>query len=321
MKVRLSILFIISGFIFAGCGNSPQKQQKKVVVQQINPLEKVFKEIIALDSIYHNDKKRITWEQFNDSLRYFIYADVVKKRILHSTSQRYFDKLSSFITYSINDPVIFFEAKYEDGAYKYLVYNGNMERRTDTPTLELSYKPEDNMFTCSLMENGRVVQSDGEIHYNTEGWKLKYRTDEFDEDITSQPMVYYSLMADYDLIPYAHIWILVGWTGRLLLVTNDFGYDSFDISKILIKDNDSGRIYNIAFNDNYFAKGDGALYNDIGVGMWGENRDNFINIVTELKDYSISFINENGENRVIKNPKNLCNICDAIEKFLMNNEK
>lgn len=45
-----------------------------------------------------------------------------------------------------------------------------------------------------------------------------------------------------------------------------------------------------------------------------------MNLISSLSDYTISICNENNENVVIKNPENLCNIRDAVEKYLINNE-
>lgn len=321
MKVRIFILFIINGFILAGCGNSPQKQQEKTVVQQINPLEKKFKGIIALDSIYHNDEKRITFKQRNDSLRYFIYTDVVKKRILHSTSQKYFDKLSSLITYSISDPVIFFEVKYEDSAYKYLVYNGYMERRAGTPTLELNYKPKDNMFTCSLMENGRVVQSDGEIHYNTEGWSIDTHDvkNEFGEVVETECVAGYTIDGiEYSYSKYKFALVL-RWN-YLTLWTNEFGSLS-DVESIQIKDHDSGKIYNIRYDERHHHQNGGAMNDDIGVFIVKENMGDFIRLVSGLTNFSILIKSNYDDSVLISKPENFNNIADAYQQIIVNTQK
>lgn len=290
---QLTIMFIcFFGFALVGCGNSSSKQQTERTAQQENPLLKIFKETF--------DKK----ESFFELIR----KDSVKERIINDYSPIFYDKLCQEI--QVSSPI-----SYADGKYEGYGTGG----RYGSGEAYLSYNPANDILTINFTIGGETIQRDGEVYYNTEGWELKYRTDEFDEDIKSQPMAYYSLMADYDLVPYADIWVLAFWNGVILLCTNDFGYSSISIDKILIKDNDSGKIYNLAFNDKYHQAGGGAMYDDIGVAMWGENATQFMNIVTSLTDYSISFINESGENRVVKNPKNLCNIEDAIKKFIVNN--
>ncbi len=322
MNAKINLLGIVFICFFScgliGCGNSSNKQQ----AESAYPLKEIFNKIYA-EAV--EDYKRTAKDDARPLERYGLDIDtvhkmlqdsIVKNQLIYSKSQAYYDMILNRFFYDMNSTFAYIQ---NDGKYFILLYEDYGHVRVNMPGSVLTYNPDTDKLDIETTIDGRVVQSDGEIYYNTEGWELKYNKDEFDEDIKSQPMAYYSLMADYDLVPYADIWIGAFWNGVILLCTNDFGYSSISIDKILIKDNDSGKIYNLAFNDKYHQAGGGAMYDDIGVVMWGENATQFMNIVTSLTDYSISFINESGENRVVKNPKNLCNIEDAIKKFIVNN--
>lgn len=289
--LTITLVFLLS-YVLVGCGNSSKNQQTEATAQQINPLEKVFKE---------------TYEE-KGSLFELIRKDAVKERIINDYSQNFYDKMCEQI--QVASPI-----SYTNGEYEGHGTGG----RYASGKANLSYSPSDDILSINFTIGGEVIQHDGEVYYNTEGWELKYLKDEFNEDIKSQPMAYYYLAGDRDLIPFADIWTLAAWNGVIIFCTNKFGNSSVEIGKILIKDNDSGKIYNVAFNDKYYSDGEGALYNDIGVTLWGENATQFMNLITSLSDYSISFINENGDNRVVKNPQNLCNIKNAIKKFIVNN--
>ena len=290
MKLYVLLATLIIGCITFSCTKSP-KQQAETATQQVNPLEKVFKEALAQEKNLYD----------------LVRMNIIKERIITEYSQKFYDK---FFHYVQVVPSI----SYEDNMYKCEGWEAHLSGNI----AKLTYNPTNDQLIASLTLEGRIVQPDGNIHYNTEGWEQRYDKDEFDEDIKSQPMAYYDLVADYNLVPYHHICIIIA-KGGMILSTNDFVYSSANISKILIKDNDSGKVYNIAFDETYY-QGGGAgsmRYNEVGVIMRWENISKFVNIVTSLTNYSIAFINENDENKVVKNPKDLKNIRDAIQKFVI----
>lgn len=297
MKTITFITFL--AFILVGCKNSQTKEQKKVVQEA---------SAVANESRSPLDQACETAYKKEESLYELIRVAVVKEHIIKEYSRKFYNKLVKNI--HVAGPI-----KYTDGIYTASGTGG----RTGTGSAEFTYSPSKNQLTIHFMSGGEIVQPDGEIHYNTEGWELRYNKDEFDEDIKSEPLACYRIVADYNLVPYDHIRIIIG-TGAMILSTHDFKYSRANIAKILIKDHDSGKVYNVAFDETYHKNSGASMrHNDIGVLMRWKNISEFVNIVTNLTNYSIAFINEYDENIVVKNPENLKNIHDAIKKFIINN--
>ena len=302
-KILITISLII-GSLAMSCINSNQKQQSKTNVIQKNPVEQVFKEISSS----------------NKTLEELLKNDIIKERIIRDYSNNFYDKLLNYMQILGSSIVTYEQGMYKCNAIGMGIYYNH--------TINCSYSPSYDELNIEFKIDGRKVQSNGELYYNTEGWEIQYPKDEFDEDITSQPVLHYSLFNNEGVIPYNPIWINIipfkveQNSGILcILCTNKLGYSSSNIAKILIKDNKSGKVYNIAFDKLYNEEYSGFRYADVGVSMFYNTFIKFMNIITELTDYTISFINEEGENAVIKNPKNLCNICDAFDKFIEDYKK
>ena len=92
--------------------------------------------------------------------------------------------MAALATDKLNHPI---EVKYENNTYKYVILT--IDGITPVSTAELIYIPESNQFSINFTENGRNVQSDGKVHYNTEGWEIQYPKDEFNEDIKSEKII------------------------------------------------------------------------------------------------------------------------------------
>lgn len=312
MKLYSHFLVLIIGCLIVSCTNSPQ-QQTELSIPEVTPLHKAFKNAIILqdscDRVTDSDKRLILFRQ----VFYFFKTDIVKKHIIQEKSQVYFNKLIK-LTDNIRASV---NVKYEKGIYTYVLHN------IDDVKVMLTYIPDKDQFTVDLTVRGRTVLYNGKIDYNTEGWEVRFPKDEFNDDITSKPFLYYALYNDEGLVPYKPICINiipfkldVGVVMSCVLCTNKLGYESSNIAKILIKDNISGKIYNITFDKLYNETHSGFRYADVGVIMYNDTLWDFISIIRDLSDYTISFINEDGKNAVIKNPENLCNIHDAVDKFI-----
>ena len=293
MKIHFLFIALMIGGFTISCGNSSKNQQTEATTQQVNPLEKVFKEAY--------EKKETLYE--------LLRQDIVKKRIIEEYSQKYYDKMVQYV--QIVTPI-----EYKNNVYT--CFGGEQHNVPDTRA-DVTYNPLTDQLEIRLIKERRVIQHNGEIHYNTEGWEIQYPKDEFNEDIKSEPFLFYSLMGDREIRALKLCITIVPKVNGMSFYTNEFN-SGYDIKQILIKDNISGKIYNLYY-DKLINNNAGNWFRDIGVVMYGTNLNNFVNLVSSLSDYTISIGNENDENVVIKNPKNLCNIRDAIEKLLMNNEK
>lgn len=314
IKMKLLIITFVSllSYTLVGCGNSPKKQQTEIT----NPLEIAFKKVWMFDSICRNCKDDITWDQMKDSTRYFIYTDIVKERILNLTSQRYFDKLAALITRSIDDPVIIFNVDYEDNIYKYRVYEHNTARRMGTPTIELNYDPQYDCLTSTLMENGKIVQANGEIHYNTEGWDIELTQTE--NEFGEVDKTYY--VAQY-VISSEEAWdhdkfVTLVFKNAIFLWTNELG-DLSDINAILVKDHDSGKVYNIQYDERYH-NSSRRNDHDIGVVISNENMFNFLDLISGLTNFSILIKSNYDISVLISRPENFNNIKDVYNQIIAN---
>lgn len=292
MKLHYLFLVLSVCCFTISCGNSSKKQQTEVTTQQVNPFEMVFKEAC--------EKKETLYD--------LIRKDIIKERIIREYSANFYNKALEYTVFA-------YEIIYKDG--KYTAF-GSLTRLAGT-SVDLIYDPTSDLLTVKIMEDGRNVQSDGEIHYNTEGWEIHYPKDEFNEDIKSEPFLFYSLMGDTEVRALKLCITIVPKVNGMSFYTNEFYSSGYDIKQILVKDNNSGKVYSLNY-DKLINNDAGIWFRDIGVVMYGTNFNDFVNLISSLSDYTISIGNENDENVVIKNPENLCNIRDAIEKYLINNE-
>lgn len=314
MKLHYLFLALSVCCFTISCGNSSKNQQTEVTTQQVNPLEEAFKEIKILKDSCDKSILNKNWSVLDNQVRDFVQTEIIKNKIIQDKSNRYFDKLVALATDKLNHPI---EVKYENNTYKYVILT--IDGITPVSTAELIYIPESNQFSINFTENGRNVQSDGKVHYNTEGWEIQYPKDEFNEDIKSEPFLFYSLMGNSEVEALKLCITIVPKVNGMSFYTNEFYSSGYDIKQILVKDNNSGKVYSLNY-DKLINNDAGIWFRDIGVVMYGTNFNDFVNLISSLSDYTISICNENNENVVIKNPENLCNIRDAVEKYLINNE-
>lgn len=294
MKARLFILFIINGFILAGCGNSSQKQQGKVVVQQINPLEKTLKEA------YTN----------KETLYDLIRKDIIKERIIKEYSQNFYDKVFHYV--QVVSPIT-----YEQGVY----YGDGWEAHLSCNIAKFTYSPNDDELIINLSLDGRVVQSDGEIHYNTEGWKIELaqNKNEFGEIVNTYYGAEYVIENGEDMPWDRDKFVTVVFAHAIILWTNNFG-DLSDVNAILIKDHDSGEIYNIQYNERYHDDSSRRDH-DIGVVLTGSNMMNFMDLTSRLTNFSILIKSNYDDSVLISNPENFNNIADVYQQIIVNTQK
>lgn len=293
MKLHYLFVALIVCCFTISCGNSSKKQQTEVTTQQVNPFEKVFKDAY--------EKKETLYE--------LLRKDIVKERIIEEYSQKYYDKMVQYV--QIVAPI-----EYNNNVYT--CFGGEQHNVPDTRA-DVTYDPLTDQLEIRLIKERRVIQHNGEIHYNTEGWEIHYPKDEFNEDIKSEPFLFYSLKGDSEVKSLKLCITIVPKVNGMSFYTNEFYSSGYDIKQILVKDNNSGKVYSLNY-DKLINNDAGIWFRDIGVVMYGTNFNDFVNLISSLSDYTISIGNENDENVVIKNPENLCNIRDAIEKYLINNE-
>lgn len=173
MKLHYLFLALSVCCFTISCGNSSKNQQTEVTTQQVNPLEEAFKEIKILKDSCDKSILNKNWSVLDDQVRDFVQTEIIKNKIIQDKSNRYFDKLVALATDKLNHPI---EVKYENNTYKYVILT--IDGITPVSTAELIYIPESNQFSINFTENGRNVQSDGKVHYNTEGWEIQYPKDE-----------------------------------------------------------------------------------------------------------------------------------------------
>lgn len=295
MKHNFLLIVLMIVFFNISCKNSPHQQQTDVEAQQENSLKETFKEA------YEN----------KESLRKLLKNKLVKEKVIYEYSAKFYNKALELTVFDYG--VHFDGSEYTASA--------RVTRFVDDGTVDLTYDPESDFLLIEMTEKKRKILSNGEIYYNTEGWEIEYPKDEFDEDITSEPILSYEISDDSEFVPCNMICIAITAVNDSKSVgccmwTNLFNYSSRKIAKILIKDNINGKIYNIEYDKLYNESYTGLRCSDVGVVMYNDKILNFIDIVSGLDDYTISFINENGENAVVKNPENLKNIRDAFDEFI-----
>lgn len=290
MKLHsLFITLIVSCFTIS-CGNSSKNQQSEATTQQINPLEKVFKEAY--------DKKETLYD--------LVRKDIIKERIISEYSTNFYNKALEYVVFA-------YEIVYKDG--KYEAY-GSLTRLDET-SVDLTYEPISDLLTVRIKEEDMPLQSNGEVYYNTEGWDIGYEDykNDFGETIRREPVAGYGIDNEEDeLLAPDKIYFVVR-PQYLTLWTNLWeNYDS--VKDIRIKDNVTDNIYEVEFDEHYhLEKGD--FYNDnIGVIISGDRYMYFLQLINELEDYTISIRSEEGQNIIIQNPDNFNNILNVYKKIL-----
>lgn len=312
------ITFILLLFLLAGCNNSKRNSvEQKQIVENVNPLEEAFKEIKILkdscDKILLTDTK--VWSVLNDQVYNFIQKDVVKNRIIQEKSRTYFDKLALLCSERITMKV---EVKYENSIYKYLIHT---HEGIIPISAELTYDSQYDKLTVNWIDNGRIVQSDGEIHYNTEGWKIELvqKKNEFGEIVNTHYGAEYVIRNGEDKPWDRDKFVTVVFTNAIILWTNDLGNLS-DINAILIKDHDSGEIYNIQYDERYHDDSSRDDH-DIRVVLTGSNMMNFMNLTSRLTNFSILIKSNYDDSVLISKPENFNNIADVYQQIIVNNQK
>lgn len=236
-----------------------------------------------------------------------IRTDKVKERIVKEYSQKFYNKVVHYV--QVVSPITYEQGKYYGEGWEAHLY-GNIAKFT--------YFPMNDELTINLSLDGRVVQSNGEVYYNTEGWHIgidEYKND-FDEVVKKEAAAIYKVDgAEYSYSKYKLAVVIR--TYAITLWTNELG-ESYKIKNIRIKDHKSGDIYNIDYDEPYLLE-NRVMNDNIGVFMYGKNMAKFINIVSSLNDYTISikgYYEEYEKNIIITNPANFTNIKDVYMELI-----
>ena len=291
-KILITISLII-GSLAMSCINSNQKQQSKTNVIQENPVEQVFKEISSS----------------NKTLEELLKNDIIKERIIRDYSNNFYDKLLNYMQILGSSIVTYEQGMYKCNAIGMGIYYNH--------TINCSYSPSYDELNIEFKIDGRKVQSNGELYYNTEGWNFgmdEYKND-FDEIVKREPVAMYKINGAENSFSQNKFAVAIR-TYAITLWTNELG-SLYEIKSIRIKDNKTGTIYNIDYNEHY--RYENRIMNDnIGVYMYGDNAVKFMSIVNRLDDYTISikgYYKDYEENIIIKNPKNLSNIIENYRQL------
>lgn len=291
-KILITISLII-GSLAMSCINSNQKQQSKTNVIQKNPVEQVFKEISSS----------------NKTLEELLKNDIIKERIIRDYSNNFYDKLLDYMQILGSSIVTYEQGIYKCNAIGMGIYYNH--------TINCSYSPSYDVLNIEFKIDGRKVQSNGELYYNTEGWNFgmdEYKND-FDEIVKREPVAMYKINGAENSFSQNKFAVAIR-TYAITLWTNELG-SLYEIKSIRIKDNKTGTIYNIDYNEHY--RYENRIMNDnIGVYMYGDNAVKFMSIVNRLDDYTISikgYYKDYEENVIIKNPKNLSNIIEVYKQL------
>lgn len=275
------------------CINSNQKQQSKTNVIPKNPVEQVFKEISSS----------------NKTLEELLKNEIIKERIIRDYSNNFYDKLLNYMQILGSSIVTYEQGIYKCNAIGMGIYYNH--------TINCSYSPSYDELNIEFKIDGRKVQSNGELYYNTEGWNFgmdEYKND-FDEIVKREPVAMYKINGAENSFSQNKFAVAIR-TYAITLWTNELG-SLYEIKSIRIKDNKTGIIYNIDYNEHY--RYENRIMNDnIGVYMYGDNAVKFMSIVSRLDDYTISikgYYEDYEENVIIKNPKNLSNIIEVYKQL------
>lgn len=330
MNTKIKLLTITLVFLFSyvlvGCGNSSSKQQTAQGIQQEFPLEEIFNKFYA-EAV--EDYKRTAKDDAKPLGRYGLDTDavhkmlqdsIVKNKLIYLKSQAYYDMILDRFFYDMNTTVAYIRNN-KGYNYSILLYTCYGDVRMDMPSLKLTYYPEMDILDIVFKIDGRIVQSDGEIHYNTEGWRINTHDvkNEFGEVIETECVASYTIDGvEYSYSKYKFALVL-RWN-YLTLWTNEFG-DLSDVESIQIKDHDSGKIYNIRYDERHHHQNGGAMNDDIGVFIGKENMGDFIRLVSGLTNFSILIKSNYDDSVLISKPENFNNIADVYQQIIVNTQK
>lgn len=313
LKIIVFAYFLSS--VLAGCGNSPNKQQ----AESVYPLKEIFNKIY-IDAV--EDYKKTAKDNAESLERYGLNTDVVykmlqdsivKNRLINFKSQAYYEMILSRFFYDMNTTFAYIQ---NDGKYFILLYEDYGHVRVNMPGTVLTYNPETDELNIETTIDGRVVQPDGKVHYNTEGWDVDIweEKNDFNEVVNREPISAY-LIAGKEYTYSKNKFALVMRLNYITLWTNEDNMVT-GVKDIRVKDHDSGTIYNIAFDQPFFHKNGGAMNADIGVAIFDKNEADFINLISGLNNYTISIRSESGELLTLTNPENFNNIRDVYLKLV-----
>lgn len=290
-KMKLLTITLVSLFscVLAGCGNSSPKQQAIQNTQKEYPLAQIFKEAYGK----------------GETLSHLLRNEMVKERIIKEYNTNFYNKALEYA-------IFVYDLVYKDGKY---IANGTSTRLGDE-SVDLTYDPTSDLLTVQIMEQDRIVQRDGEIYYNTEGWDVNVyeEKNDFNEVVKREPISRY-LIRGKEYTYSKNKFVLVMRLNYITLWTNEDNMMT-GVKDIRVKDHDSGTIYNIAFDQPFFHKNGGAMNADIGVAIFDKNEADFINLISGLNNYTISIRSESGELLTLTNPENFNNIRDVYLKLV-----
>ena len=331
IKLLIITLVFLLSYILVGCGNSSSKQQTAQDIQQEYPLKEIFNKIYA-EAV--EDYKRTAKDDAKPLGRYGLDTDavhkmlqdsIVKNQLIYLKSQAYYDMILDRFFYDMNTTVAYINNN-EGYDYSILLYTCYGDVRMDMPSTILTYNSETDVFDIESIVNGRIIDANNNINYNLNGWDVKYEKDEFGEDIPSTAKAYYSNNGFKIEISRSEDGSLQGLLSIYKQLNNEAGQYIAAVDEILIRDNQSGIIYNLPFETSY----DDATYfydfDGVHIVLNQQELMELINIIapysptthliTHLIDYTFSFkYNDLSASR--SETPNLGNIRDAID-FLLN---
>lgn len=281
-------------FMLVGCKNNQAKEQAKatqdsstIINESRTPLDE------ACEAAYN--KKETLYE--------LIRIPVVKEYIIKEYSSKFYNKLIN--TVHVTSPI-----KYTNGVYEVSgISKGD-------GSAYFTYCPTKNQLNIDLTINGYTIQPDGNMQFNTEGWRFEtlQNKNEFGEVLNLFVGAEFVIKNEGDSYSGNKLVVTV-YPDAIILWTNDFG-GLCEVESIQIKDHDSGKIYNISYDESYHHRPGGLRNDDIGVIMTKSNGANFINIVSGLTNYSILLKSDYNTSVLIQKPQNLANIIDVYERII-----
>lgn len=331
MKQYILLTALIVGCFTINCSNSPQKQQ---TIQDIQQQEYSLKEIF--NKIYTNaveDYKKAVKDDAKPLKRYGLETDtvykmfqdsIIKNQLIYSKSKAYYDMILSRFFYDMNTTFAYIS---NNGGYGYsiLLYTCYGDVRMDKPSTILTYHPETDVLDVESIVDGRIIDADCSINYKLNGWDVKYEKNEFGEDIPSTAKIYYSRNGFKIEINRSEDGTLQGLLSIYQQFNNEAGQYIAAVDEILIKDNQSGVIYNLPFETSY---DDATYFYDFdGVHIVLDQQElielmdiiapysQVTYLITPLTDYTFSF-KYNELSASISETHGLENIRDAVDFLL-----
>lgn len=297
MKI-LTFITLLS-FMLVGCKINQAKEQAQAtpdsstkIVESRTPLDE------ACEAAYK--KKETLYE--------LIRIPVVKECIIKEYSSKFYEKL-------INNVHVTSPIEYTNGVYEVSgISKGD-------GSAYFTYCPAENQLNIELTINGYTIQPDGNMQFNTEGWRFEtlQNKNEFGEVLNLFVGAEFVIKNEGDSYSGNKLVVTV-YPYAIILWTNDFG-GLCEVESIQIKDHDSGKIYNISYDECYHHRPGGLRNDDIGVIMTKSNIANFINLVSRLTNYSILLKSDYNTSVLIQKPRNLANIMEVYRKVIIETEE